>query len=79
MAASTQDVHVVLAELSSDGQAIANGIPFDTSSEFVKKDLWPSFNDWEFTVIFEENLQGEMLTHFQTFLGLVENTQVTGD
>jgi hypothetical protein len=78
MAASTQDVHVVLADLSSDGQSIGNGIPFDSSSELVAKESWPSFDSWEFTVIFEENLQGEKLKHFQTFLGLVEKTGLIG-
>jgi hypothetical protein len=78
MPTSSEDVHVLMTVASSDGPSNTQNIPFDPDRKFVQKDLWPSFDNWEYTVIFEENLQGAMLQHFQTFLGLVEKTGLIG-
>jgi hypothetical protein len=59
--------------------AAASGSKSGTDSvkktpDYVQRDQWPSFESWEFTVIFKENLFGEDLKKCQRFLGLVEKT-----
>jgi hypothetical protein len=72
MNTSADDVHVAMHDVS--GAAAPAGIPFDTSNVWVQKDQWPSFDNWEYTVIFHQNLQGPQLEGFREFLGLVEKT-----
>jgi hypothetical protein len=80
MSASSDEVHirVITTTPAPAGAADAHAIPFDQSSEWVKKDQWPTFDNWEYTVIFKENLQGAQLDDFRKFLGLVEKTGLTG-
>lgn len=77
MSVSADEVHIAMHDLSA-APAKANAIQFDTSSEWVKKDQWPKFDSWEYTVIFKENLQGAELDSFRKFLGLVEKTGLIG-
>ena len=77
MSASAEEAHIVMQDMSS-AAAHAYAIPFDKSSEWVQKDQWPSFDNWEYTVTFKENLQGAEMDRLRTFLGFVEKTGLTG-
>jgi hypothetical protein len=77
MTASAENVHILMEDMASSGP---NGgrIQFDSSPEFVKKDLWPSFNNWEYTVIFKDNLSVQEEELCKEFLGLVAKTGLKG-
>lgn len=56
------------------GQAIN----VDQQHDYVKKDQWPSFDEWEYTVIFKENMSAQDLKRCKDFLTLVEKTGLNG-
>jgi hypothetical protein len=78
MHTSPDDVHVAMDDFSG-ASAAPQSIPFDKHPAWVQKDQWPSFDNWEYTVVFHENLQGEKLGLCQQFLGLVEKTGLIGE
>ena len=78
MSASPESVHIDMQEMSgktgaSAAQKKIRGIPI-APGDWVQKENWPSFDKWEYNVIFKEQMTGGELKHFRTFLKHVEDT-----
>jgi hypothetical protein len=63
-------VDIAMSELGSSGKSLKT----DPTKDYVKKDQWPSFDNWEYTVIFKEDLSGKDFEKCKEFLALVEKT-----
>ena len=57
-----------------DLEATGNAINVDTTQDYEQRDQWPSFDNWEYTVIFKDALSGNELKRCKDFLSLVEKT-----
>jgi len=82
MSAAPESVHIDMQDMSGNTGAAAaveriRGIPI-AKGDWVQKDQWPSFDNWEYTVIFKEDMTGVDLKNFRTFLKHVEDTGLIG-
>jgi len=63
-------IDVAMKDLETTGNAII----VDTTQDYEQRDQWPSFDNWEYTVIFKDALSGNELKRCKDFLSLVEKT-----
>ena len=63
-------------EMHEVGQMAKKVVNVDPSPVHVQKDQWPSFDNWEFTVIFKEDLSPQEMKTCRKFLVLVSKTGI---
>ena len=66
-------------EMHEVGRSVRPVLNFDKSKDYDQRDQWPTFDEWEYTVIFKEELSAQQMQKCREFLGKVEASGMIGE